>query len=176
MKMIREATKYDRILMYKSTDKYKYEFCCRLIDYFLGARDIRFLGGNVKLDHWPDSVRNKDIVYFGLHKKLFDLSRLNADSSLRIHTVNRGFSRRSRNLFKLFETGLPWKTIPIWNFPTKEPLLQLADFFTGSLKDYSDDDTKKRLLTYLRQALKVDRLTQTNLGDNQAFRVRDILA
>jgi hypothetical protein len=176
MKSIREAVKYDRILMYKSSDKYKYEFSCRLIDYFLAARNIRFVGGNVKLDHWPDSARNKDLVYFGVHKKLFEFSRLDPESSPHVHTINRGFSRRSRNLFKKFETELPWRTRPIWNFPTKEPLLQIADFFTGSLKDDSGDHTKERLLIYLRQALKVDRLTQANLRDHQAFRIRDILA
>jgi hypothetical protein len=55
IKTLRQAAKYDRVLYYKSTDKYKYEFCCRLIDYFLGARNIRFFGGPVRLKYWPDS-------------------------------------------------------------------------------------------------------------------------
>jgi hypothetical protein len=175
MNSIRKAAKYDRILTYKSSDKYKYEFCCRLIDYFLRARNIRFLGGNVDLDQWPDSPRNKDIVYFGVHKKLLEFARLKAESSLQLYTINRGFSRRSRNLFKKLEMELPWTTRAIWAFPTKEPLLQIANFLTGSLKNHSDDDTKERLMIYLRQALKVDRLTEANLRDNQSFRVRNIL-
>jgi hypothetical protein len=178
MKSMRQAAKYDRVLYYKSSDKYKYEFCCRLIDYFLGARNIRFLGGRVELKHWPDSARNKDIVYFGVHKKLLDFSGLNANSSLHIHMFNRGFRPRARSLslFRKFATELPWKTLVTWNHSREEPLLQIADFFTGSLQDRTDDDTKERLLVYLRQALKVDHLTETNLRENRIFRIRYILA
>lgn len=172
---IRKMAKYDRICTYKSTDKYKYEFCCRLIDYFLGAKNIRFVGGKVQLEAWPDSARNKDIVYFGVHKKLLEVARLK-DTPLAIHMVNRGFSPRGATLSRKFRTELPWKANVTWDLAREEPLLQVANFFTGSLQDQSGSQTKDDLLIYLRQSLKVDRLTEPNLRDNQMYRIRQIWA
>lgn len=173
---IRKVAKYDRVCAYKSTDKNKYEFCSRLIDYFLGAKDIRFVGGKVQLETWPDNARNKDIVYFGVHKKLLDVARLKADAPLEIYMVNRGFSPRGATLSRKFRTELPWKANVTWNLASQEPLLQVANFFTGSLQDHSGNGTKNDLLIHLRQSLKVDRLTEANLRDNQIYRIRQIWA
>lgn len=173
---MREATSYRRTLRYKSTDTHKIPFCHRWIDYFVATRGIRFVGGPVKLEDWPDLSRKKDIVYFAAHKRLLDLAGLPADTSLLIHTLNVGFEARTLALFKSFQSNLPWPATAGKEHPTEEPLLQIADLFTGSLQDGSDSKTKLKLIGYLRKSLNVERLDETSLRNSSLFRVREIVA